>query len=149
MRVAGGRWGFGLRVCVQPSGEDVIANPNNDDIRYNFSTASFTFRTGPTSAPVALGTYGDIVGTAGDYFGAESETAVLCSATATTPALQNQQYMDAFNKMWQTLDASYLANIRAIFDEEGRLPLRLLLAVLQANEELWWWWWLCCCCVVG
>lgn len=78
----------------------------------NESVTNVTFVNG---AGLSLGSYGEIVAEAQDYFGVLSVSAVVCEQP---PSQQAAAWTAAFNALWQSTDAAYMSAVRAMIGEE-------------------------------
>jgi len=104
-----------LQMLLRPNGEDFISNFDDDDVRVNFSASVFPFTT-PNG--LNLRTYGNLVGSFGDFFGPVREEDIICRQTTTQS--QDDVIWKVFGQLWNNSasTADYYNRIQQLLDDE-------------------------------
>jgi hypothetical protein len=100
-------------VAVAALDDGPITMPDANGAAANYSVANWTI---VNSKGFLLGTYGDVIAEAQDFYGVTTRWGAVCKQA--TPMGQREAWLAAFEDLWETNDIRYLSAVRSIIDQD-------------------------------
>eukprot|EP00128_Syssomonas_multiformis_P017219 Colp12_sorted_trinity150504_noHs@34192 len=106
---------FKILVGAGANNSEGVPNPSNRVMYKTVSPIDYHF---VNDLNETIGTYGDIIGFAGDYFGAGSFSEVICNGFRESVEEGERRFMKAFSLLYDADVASVLDSVRVLWKQE-------------------------------